>query len=572
MGTVVKALGYTDRAARYVREVRSGKVPVCELGRLACDRHVADLRRARTRAFKYKYDKAAAERACTFIEMMPHTKGRWAQKRLTLRLEDWQCFEICMLFGWLHKKKDEHGNHLRRFRKEYKKVPRKNGKSALEAAKSLYMLCADGEYGAEIYCGATSEKQAHEVFKPAQIMAQRATGLIDHFGIDVRARTINLLADAAKMEPVIGKPGDGSSPHYAVCDEYHEHDTDAQLDTFETGMGARDQPLLAAITTAGDNISGPCYELEVYAEQVLRGVVEDEELFALIYGIDPDDDWQSPAVLAKANPNMGVSVRKEFLISQQKQAIARPSKRGPFKTKHLNVWVGAMDGYLDVEAYKAGFDPDLNLAAMAGQECLAAVDLASKVDLAALVLNFPIGEGNERFYRFLAKYYVPESALEDDKNKNYRTWAEQGWLTVTPGNVTDYEYIEEDLEEIKSQVQIIDLSYDPFQATQFSTRMMAKGFPVVEYAHTVKTMSEPMKELDAAIRAGRVRHDGNPISLSCVANLVAKEDAKENVYPRKNRPEQRIDGTVAKIMTIGRDIAFVEEAGSVYEERGMRFV
>lgn len=574
---VTRALDHVDRAERYMKNVLSGKQPVCRLTRLAVERQKRDLKAARTRKFPYRFNRDRANEACIFLEEMPHTKGRWAQKGLTLKLEDWQCFEVCCIFGWEHKKKNENGIYPRRYRKVYEKVPRKNGKSIKVAGIGNYMFLADGEYGAEVYCGATTEKQAWEVYGPAKKMVERRNDLVDFFGVDVRAKNMNTVEDGSKFEPVIGKPGDGASPSCAIVDEYHEHPDDTQYDTFETGMGARDQPLAFVITTAGENIGGPCYDLEAHCEQVLEGNIEDEEQFVLIYGIDPDDDWQGEEALIKANPNYGISVRSEFLLSQQRQAVNRPSKRGIFKTKHLNMWVGAKNGYFDLEKWKAGYRPDIWLHDVEGgleicpslhkKYCLAQLDLASKKDLAALNLFFPEGQGKKRMYRAICRYYIPEAALEDERNKNYRKWVdiEHPWLTVTPGNITDYSYIEEDLRSLSKIVELADVAYDPFQATQLATRMYAEGFPMVEYGQTVKNMSEPMKELDAAIIDGRVLHEGNPVTAWCLGNVVAKEDKKENVFPNKNKPEQKIDGGVAMIMGMGRDIELAGgDAGGSY--------
>lgn len=578
---VTHALDFVDRANRYIKNVLSGKQPVCRLTKLAVQRQKRDLASARKRVFPYRFSRARANIVCEFLQEMPHTKGRWAGKKEKLKLEDWQCFEICCLFGWEHKKKNSEGIYERRYRKAYLKVPRKNGKSMKVAGIGNYMFLADGEYGAEVYCGATTEKQAWEVYGPAQKMVKKRDDLVDHFGVDVRAKNMNTVEDGSKFEPVIGKPGDGASPSCAIVDEYHEHPDDTQYDTFETGMGARDQPLAIVITTAGDNIGGPCYDLETHCEQVLEGNIEDEEQFVLIYGIDADDDWKTELALIKANPNYGVSVRSEFLKSQQRQAINRPTKRGIFKTKHLNVWIGAKDAYFDLEKWKTGYRPELWLRdtedgleicpELAGQYCLAQLDLASKKDLAALNLLFPYGESTARVYRVLTRYYVPESAIEDERNKNYRKWVdiEHPWLTVTPGNIIDFEYIEDDLDQLKSLVEMADVSYDPFQATQFATRMTARGFPMVEFGNTVKNMSEPMKLLDATIIDGRVHHEGNPVTAWCLGNVVSKRDKKENDFPDKNKPEQKIDGAVAMIQGMGRDIVLqADDAPSVYATRG----
>jgi phage terminase large subunit-like protein len=306
----------------------------------ACQRFIDDF----NRDFEFVFDPVLAERACRFIENLPHTKGRWAAKGENLKLEPWQKFIVCNLFGWVN----ERG--LRRFRIAYVKVPRKNGKSILFAAIGHYMFTRDGEFGAEVYSGATTEKQAFEVFAPARLMAIRTEDYRSHFGIEVNAKNINIVANGSKFEPLVGKPGDGHSPSCALIDEYHEHDSNELVETMQTGMGAREQPLLLMITTAGDNISGPCFDTETECKKILERSYEDERIFSVMYGVDPDDDWTSPDILRKANPNYDVSVIGEFLEAQQKQAIRNASKQNSFKRKHLNIWVGAHTAWLNMES------------------------------------------------------------------------------------------------------------------------------------------------------------------------------------------------------------------------------
>jgi phage terminase large subunit-like protein len=248
-------------------------------------------------------------------------------------------------------------------------VPRKNGKSALSAGIGLYMLCADGEFGAEVYSGATNEKQAWEVFKPARLMAMRTPALCSRFGVDVNARSLVRVDDESKFETITGDPGDGQSPSCSIHDEYHEHADDGQVDTMQTGMGARDQPLQVLITTAGDNLAGPCYARLHDERSKLAGSAKgggppiDDETFFVEYTIDEDDDWKSEAALRKANPNFDVSVSGDFLLARQRDAIAMPRKAGVFKTKHLNLWVSAKAAWFDVEAWRRCHDPTIPIKA-----------------------------------------------------------------------------------------------------------------------------------------------------------------------------------------------------------------
>ncbi|MGL5485832.1 MAG: terminase large subunit, partial [Shewanella sp.] len=327
----------------YARDVVSGKIPACRYVKLACQRHLDDLEKQKDKDWPYRFDKDIAERVCVFVQMLPHTKGEWAAKRQCITLEPWQRFNLMNVFGWVKK-----GSGTRRFREAYNEIPRKNGKSALASGVGLYCFAMDGEFGAEVYSGATTEKQAWEVFRPARLICQRTPQLCEAKGIEVNASNMNIPADGSRFEPLIGNPGDGQSPHCALVDEYHEHDDDALYTTMVTGMGARLQGLIYIITTAGSNIEGPCYDKRREVIAMLEGAIPNDELFGIIYTIDPEDDWTSPDSLRKANPNFGVSVFEDFLISQQRRAIASPRFTNKFKIKHLNVWVSAKSAFFNM--------------------------------------------------------------------------------------------------------------------------------------------------------------------------------------------------------------------------------
>jgi phage terminase large subunit-like protein len=270
-------------APRYEADVLSGAAPVCRWVRLACERSRRDREASAAADYPYAFDPAKAERVCRFLELFPHTKGRWAAQREPFALQPWQAFMVTEVFGWVRKR-----GGARRFRKALLLVPRKNGKSDLAARVGLYMMAADGDHGAEVYSGATTEKQAWEVFRPALLMAKATPRFLEHYGVQTFKQSMSVASTASRFEPLIGKPGDGASPSCAIVDEYHEHDADDLAQTMLTGMGSREQPLMLYITTAGSNTSGPCYALQLEAQRMLDGVTPDEELFALVHGIDQD--------------------------------------------------------------------------------------------------------------------------------------------------------------------------------------------------------------------------------------------------------------------------------------------
>jgi phage terminase large subunit-like protein len=573
----VEARDYPAIAEGYARDVTSGKIPACKSIRLQCQRFLDELAQAGAgqancalaEPFPFVFDRDKASRPCKFIERLPHSKGKWARSKETIRLEPWQVWIICCTFGWLRV-----ADGTRRFRVLFVVVPRKNGKSALAAGIGLYMLCADGEFGAEVYSGATNEKQAWEVFQPAKIMAQRTPALVDRFGIEILARSLVRVDDNSKFETITGDPGDGQSPSCSLHDEYHEHADDAQVDTMQTGMGARDQPLQVLITTAGDNLAGPCYARIHDERKKLAGIGHnggpplDDETFFVEYTIDDEDDWKSEAALRKANPNYDVSVKGDFLQARQRDAIATPRKAGVFKTKHLNLWVAAKAAYFDIEAWRRCRSDDIpikgidaiELEMLKGRRCIASLDLASKIDIAALELLFPpIGAKATAAdpYIRIGFYFLPSETVENVPA--YQAWDAAGLINVTDGNIIDYDEILEVLRIVREYFQLEQVAYDPHQATMMVTTMTKEGFPVIEYRPIVVNFSEPMKELDALTKAGALAHGGCPVMEWEMSNVVAAPDAKDNVYPRKPREDAKIDNPVALMAAIGVAMQSEEE-------------
>ncbi|MCC5855129.1 MAG: terminase large subunit [Idiomarina sp.] len=546
---------HVNRAMKYARDVVAGRIPACKYVRLACERHLNDLEESKKKSFKYRFDKDKAERVCRFIEKLPHTKGKWAQLKQKLELGPWQQFIIVVVFGWVKKR-----GGTRRFREGYVEVPRKNGKSAKTAGIGIYLFCADSEFGAEIYSGATTEKQAWEVFRPAKLMCSRTPALLKRFKVTINAASLAKALDGARFEPLIGKPGDGSSPHGALIDEYHEHDSADQYETMLTGMGSREQPLLWIITTAGRNIEGPCYDKRREVVEMLEGIAPDDELFGIIYTIDEDDDWTDPKVLRKANPNMGVSVNEDYLLSQQQRAIRQASFTNTFKTKHLNVWVSAKTAYFNLESWKACADPTMRFEDFAGQDCIIGIDLASRLDLAAAVPTFWRIIGGKRHYYFVApKFYLPYDTVYENDNKalakRYQKWVNMNLLTVTDGAELDFRQIHQDIKDWSHEVAIREVPLDPYGAMAISHDLDDDGFNPVNIPQNYQNMSEPMKELEAAILNGRVHHDGNPILAWCIGNVVKASTGDDKmIRPVKDKKnsQSKIDGAVSAIMAIGR--------------------
>lgn len=544
-------LRFSVMAVQYAEGVRDGSIVACRWIKLACERFLDDLHWQADDDFGFVYDAAKAERACQFIERMPHVKGRWAAKGQTLKLEPWQAFFVCNAFGWLRK-----ADGFRRFRRVVLIVPRKNAKSTLASAIGVYMLCADGEHGAEVYSGATTERQAMEVFKPAQLMCKKSKRFRHHFGIEVNARNISIPGNASKFEPIIGNPGDGASPTCGIVDEYHEHKTDKQFDTLETGMGAREQPMMLVITTAGDNIAGPCYALQERAQAMLSGTRPADDMLALIYTVDPEDDWQGEAALRKANPNFDVSVAGEFLRTRQAEAMVSPRKQAVFKTKHLNIWVQSRDAYFDVQRFQKAAQPKVRPEDFADWEARLAIDLAEKRDLTAVELVFrePVPDGEQpRFARF-GWYYCPDDTIDLAENEHLQEWRDKGLLIATPGAVTDDRVIKEDVLDLCQKYDIAEVVFDPWHSRQMSVELSEDGVTCVEFRNSPSNMNEPMRELDALITDQRLIHDGGVPFAWMLGNVVngARRGSHDLHRPDKEKPENKIDGPVAVIMALGR--------------------
>lgn len=510
------------------------------------------------------FDEAKANHVCKFVETLPHIKGKWGNKKERIRLEDFQCFGVCNMFGWKIR-----ASGLRRYRLVYWCMPRKNAKSTLAAALAIYALCADGEYGAEVYSGATTEKQAWEVFGPAHKMVKRTPKLRDQFGIRAAAKALYIERNGSKCEPLIGSPGDGASPSFYIVDEYHEHDTDALYDAMQTGTGAREQPMGIIITTAGSNIEGPCYSMQREAEKVLEGSLERPELFALIYGIDEGDDWTSETSIRKANPNYGVSVFAEYLQTQIRNAVSDARKQNICKTKHLNLWVNAATSWLNMEAWKKCADPSLTPKEFQGLPCYIGIDLSSKVDIAARAKIFKKQIDAVEHYYLFVDCYLPEERAEKSEFQHYQAWAAKGFLKTTPGSVIDYGVIEEDTVNDCKAFRASEVGFDPWNAEKFAQDLAKKvRVTPVEVPQQTRHLSEPMKQFDALVLAGRIHHDGNPVLNWAMSNVVSRADKKDNLFPTKERAENKIDPAIATLNAMARALVG-KVTTSIYSQRGL---
>lgn len=565
-------LVHIEKAEKYIDDVLSGRVAACEFVKAACRRQREDLVRFKSHPI-YHWSPDHGARVCRFIERLPHVKGDKAKARELFVLEPWQCFVVTTIFGW--RRKDTGG---RRFKRAYIEVPRGNGKSALASGIGLYCLAADGEQGAEVYSAATTRDQAKVVWETAKAMMQKRADFAQKIGVELSNYSIYQLATHSSFKALSREANfhDGLNVHCAIIDELHAHRTRETYDVIETGAAKRTSSLIFVITTAGSDTTGICYEVRSHVVKVLGGL-EDDAQFGIIYTIDDGDDWTDPAIWQKANPNWNASVLPDVFSSLAFKAMQTPSAQNNFKTKHLNVWVNADKAAFDMRAWDKCADLNLKIEDFAGEECIAGVDLASKVDIAAKVRMFRrrvkkenysptvpeaiaglVGDSNadkrqyEYHYYLFVTCYLPEAAVHDGRNSQYSGWELEGWFTVTPGDVLDFGLVREELEHDARQFKLREIAYDPWQAEQMSQELRAEGITTVEVRPSVQNFSAPMKELDALMREGRLHHDGNPVMRWMVSNTVGHFDAKDNIYPRKEKPDHKIDGVIATLMALGR--------------------
>jgi phage terminase large subunit-like protein len=558
---------HAERAEGYARRVVSGEQAACLWVRLACQRHLDDLAKQGTEEFPFIFDplrpdgKTPSAHFCEFAELLPHIKGRdWVGKLIVL--EDWQCFIFCVVFGWYRL------DGFRRFRIVFVETPRKQSKSTMSSIVGLYMLAADGEPGAEVYSAATTRDQARIVFQDAQNMARRAPGYRKRFGVDVGAHNINILAEASKFEPLCSEAGtlEGKNVHCGIIDELHAHPTREVWDVIENATGSRRQPLIWTITTAGANRAGICYEQRKYVTEILQGVAKDETYFGIIYTIDESDPWDSPESWKKANPNYGVSVYPDDLERLARKAMRLPSAQANFLTKRLCVWVSSDHALFDMLAWARNGDPKLKVEDFVNVPCIISVDLGFVDDIAAVMRVFDCGDHAVVFGR----YYVPEDVIEESRNSQYSGWHRSGRITATDGQVTDIDVICDDIAEDCRLLNCREITFDPYNKLVLLKELTKRGVAerrLVEFPQTVPMMSPATEHLMKMNLSGHIKHDGDPVLAWAMSNVIGHFDNKDNVYPKKERPENKIDPAIALIMAVGR-----QQSQPIAEEAGFSFV
>lgn len=566
---------HVDRARAYERGVMAGEIPACRWVRLACERNQRDLEVARAPKAEIVFDVGAAEDICEFVETMPHVLGEFAKPQSlpdgtlrwpTIGLEPWQCWLLTTVFGW---KRVSDGK--RRFRIALVLVPRKNAKSTLIAAVANYMLTMDGEPGAKCYSAATTRDQAKIVAETAYTMAERMPLYRETFGVKLGAktkRTFGVPATASSMEPLSADANtlDGLNVHFAAVDEMHAHRTRHVWDVLDTATGARSQPLLFPISTAGVDTGGICFELVSYHEKILQGAIVDDSFFGVNYTIDEGDDPFSDATHRKANPNYGVSVSPDDLMRKAQKARSSPSALNNFLTKHLNVWVRSEATWAPMEAWAQNARPTLRREDFAGYPCWIGVDLAEVRDIAAVVHLFQMAP--DAFVLF-GRYYMPRETVAKSPVAQLGGWVRTGHIIETDGDQADFLRIEDDLVADCQALKVQKVCFDRALAAQMGqslTRKLGDRPPVVTVNQTVDVMNPSMQTATRLILAGKLLHDGNPAMTWMMANVVVQRNYKDEIFPRKaggKDSPNKIDGPVALFTVLSQAQALEPEP--VYE-------
>lgn len=536
---------------------------LCRLRQLAIARQAADLERLP--ALGYSYDRAAADRVIRFFrEYLRHHKGEWAGQALTPG--PWQADEILRpVFGWRRQ------DGTRRFRVAYIELPRKDGKSTMGAGVGLYLTVSDQEAGAEVYSAATKKDQAKIVHDAAKAMLKTSPRL-QRFAKQLR-NSIYCERLGSKFEPLGADSStlDGLNPHGLIIDELHAHSDRHVYDVLQTGTGARRQPLTFIITTAGvyDPVSIG-WEMHELAVKVLEGAIADESFFAYITSADEGDDWREPRTWAKANPNLGISIKAEYLEAECARAQQSPAYENTFKRYHLNIWTQQVDRWITVERWNACPDSPVTPDQVAGRRCFAGLDLSTKLDVTAAVLLFPPLQP-DGLWDVLWRFWVPEELVAErtraHRLPDYAAWVRDGWLLQTPGNVIDYQLIRQEVNGLGKVCKVQEIGYDPWNASQLGVELQGDGFTLVEMRQGYKTLSEPAKALEALVLSRRLRHGGHPVARWMVSNVTVRTDPNGNIAPDKSTAAGKIDGVVALIMALGRAIVQTPPQRSVYERR-----
>ena len=494
----------------------------------------------------YYFDEAAVDRVLKIFRLhFKHVKGPMAGKPLVL--DEWQERDIIRpLFGWKRK-----SDNTRRYRRAYIEIPRKSGKSTLSAGLGIIGLTADDEMGAEVYSAAADRDQAAIVFDVAKSMVEADAELSRIVRPFRRSMTYEKKGSSYKVLSADAPTKHGLNASMILFDELHAQPNRELWDVLTTSTGARAQPLVIAITTAGFDRHSICWEQHDYAVKVRDGLIQDDSFLPVIYAADEKDDWTDPEIWAKANPGLGKSITLEYLENEAKRAAEVPAYQNTFRRLHLNQWTEQETRWIDMAVWERN---SLDLDDLKGRECFGGLDLASTTDIAAFCLVFPPKEVDGR-YQAMWHFWVPEEGIQKRSKADrvsYDVWEREGFIEATEGNITDYDVIRKRINELKAVYNIKEIAYDRWNATQLTTQLEGDGFVMVPFGQGFASMAAPTKELMGLLVGNRMAHGKNPVAKWMASNVTVRTDPAGNQKPDKGKSTERIDGIVAEIMALGR--------------------
>lgn len=564
----------TDELIQYSKDCIADTRHVCQKHRWACERFLKDLKKSGTKDFPYIFDEEKALRFFEWAALHKHTKGVLAGE--PIEFTPIQRFIFGNVYGWVHQ-----DTGLRRFRKAYWQVARKNAKSQSLAIVGDYELMALGEPMSEVYIGATKSMQAKIIYNEVVAMLKRCPLLKgkwhESYGVIRHPKSDSILRALSKDD---GKTGDGLNPQCGLIDEYHAHPTDEILEVINTGMVARRQPLLFIITTAGTNFGGPCYRVEYpLVEKILDPSLDFDvaDYFCMVNELDRDqegnliDDVKDEECWMKSNPIAATYPEGRANIrSKLASALESPEKMESFLTKNMNLWVNqSAMSYMDMAKWKErGAITEIPVDTY-GRSAYVGIDLSKRIDLTAAGIILPIDVDGIFKYVVRAHGFIPEDTVavhEKTDKVPYRAWAKAGYLTITPGDVVDYRFIEAWIHETTDDlgVNVKELCYDPYNATHFAQDFDAQGIITVEVRQGMRTLSEPTKAFREEAYRGNILHEPNPLLDWAISNAVTKRDHNENIILDKEKSTNRIDPIAAVINAFSRARVTAEEDMSDY--------
>lgn len=528
------------------------------------------------------FEPARVDAVVAALRCLRHTQGKWAGRPLDP--DAWQvAFIIAPVFGWVKPSEDDPKRVVRIIRDVYVEVSRKNGKTTLASGLALVLAFADGEPGAQVVAVAGSEKQARFCFDPAKKLASASPELKAAGVKPLRSRIIQQATDSYfEVAASVGDLLHGANLHGGVIDELHVHKSPDVIDAVESGTGARDQPLLLTITTADDGSPESVYaHKRAYMEKLARGTIRNPSQYAIIFAADKEDaDGDAPfreATWRRANPGYGISPTAEFMRQAAAKAKQNPVERARFLRLHLGLRTKQETKYIELPVWdrNAGM---VDRAKLKGRSAWGGLDLAATSDLSALCWLVP---DDALGFDALWRIWTPEANLKrlNERTANAATeWVRQGWLTVTSGEVMDYDHIRSAINADREHFQVGEIAFDPWNSTQLVTDLMEDGAPMVEMRQGYRSMSPPLKELSRILRQGTarrplIRHGGNTVLRWMIDNLAVAMDESGNVKPDKKRSADKIDGVPALVMALDRaQNAAPAQAPSPYDERGLEVV